>query len=416
MKREHGRACFVVFAGLLASFAAPSAWSADYPFLVQSVTVANGKVTPDGKGPFQDLITKLQNAGTIPKNQDFLKAGNPRVGTNVLANRFAKSQFNAKNFGSDGFAQGVYFQNLTTTSVDDIEVTMNNTTDTFAGSTGNADWKVTVTPPDAAKGIAATLTITATAAGGLAKDASLWLSIPAAEKNIDATTPWQFTGKLTTKNPVAQAPAPAPPLALSIGTGQGAGQPTTSYNAGTSTLSFTDGTVKFARYVDGSTTTTNGPTESIIGAKVVIQPTTFLGADPHVPGAFDFADTLVQVFQGSTLFEDATLGDLTVFKTGSGSELYGTLDWQSLIPGLGSQYIYQDLTASVEDALYLDGDLISATSGFTHSGSSEGPLTIASISGVPESSTWLLLFSGFACLALATGRGRLWGATFTPRA
>lgn len=415
MKREQQRACFVVFAGLLASVAAPPAWSADYPFLVQTVTVANGKVTPDGNGPFKDLVTKLQNAGTIPKNQDFLKAGNPAVGTNVLPNRFGKNYFNARNFGSDGFAQGVYFQNLTTTTVDDIEVTMNNTKDTFAGSTGNADWKVTATAPDAAKGIPATLTITATGAGGLAKNASLWLSIPAAEKNSDATTPWQFNGKLTTKNPVAQAPAPAPQLPLSIGTGPGAGRPTASYDAATGALSFTDGTVNFARYVDGSTTTTNGPSESIIGATVVIQPTTFLGADPTVPGAFDFADTLVQVFQGSTLFEDATLGGLTVFQTSSGSELYGTLDWQSLIADLGSQYIYQDLTASVEDALYLDGDLISATNGFTQSASSDGPLTIASISGVPEPSTSWLIALGLVSLVFA-GRGRLRGATFAPGA
>ncbi len=413
MEREQQRACFVLFAGLLASFAAPPAWSADYPFLAQTVTVANGKVTPDGNGPFKDLITKLQNAGTIPNNQIFLKAGNPKVGTNVLPNRFGKNYFNARNFGSDGFAQGVYFQNLTTTTVDDIEVTMNNTTDTFAGSTGNADWKVTATAPDAAKNIPATLTITATGAG-LAKDASLWLSIPAAEKNSDATTPWQFNGKLTTKNPVAQAPAP--PMALSVGTGPGAGQPTASYNSTVGTLSFTDGTVNFARYVDGSTTTTNGPLESIIGATVVIQPTTFLGADPTIPGAFDFADTLVQVFQGSTLFEDATLGDLTVFKTNAGSELYGTLDWQSLIPDLGSQYINQDLTNSVEDVLYLDGDLISATNGFSQSGSSDGPLTIASISGVPEPSTIWLIAIGMVSLVFVAGRGRLRGATFTPLA
>src|SRR5208282_675764 len=139
-------------------------------------------------------------------------------------------------------AQGVYLQNLTGTTVDNIEITMNNMTDTFAGSTGNADWMVTPTAPGGGK--PATLTITATGAG-LAKNAYLWLSIPGAEKNTDVTTPWQFTGMLTTKNPLGMGPLLAPPtqLALGIGTGAGTGVPVASYSSGTGMLSFTNGTI-----------------------------------------------------------------------------------------------------------------------------------------------------------------------------
>jgi hypothetical protein len=70
-------------------------------------------------------------------------------------------------------------------------------------------------------------------------------------------------------------------------------------------------------------------TESIIGSTVHIVPTAFLGAAPTIPGAYDFADTLVQIYQGSTLFEGATLGDIRGY--------------------------------SIEDGLYFDSNLISAT-------------------------------------------------------
>jgi len=388
-----------------------------FPFLVQTVMVAGGNVTPVNAGPFQDLITNLQNAGTIPKGQNFLPAGNPMAGTNVLPNRFAAGYFNARNFGSDGFAQGVYFQNLTGTTVDDIEVTMNNLTDTFAGSKGNADWNVTVTAPNAGTNTPATLTITATGAG-LPKDASLWLAIPAAPKNSDATKPWQFTGKLTTKNPLGLGPALAPPtrLALGIGTGSGAGAVTASYNAGTGILNFPDSTINVAQYLDGSSTTTNGPTESIIGSTLHIDPTAFLGPDPTVPGAYDFADTLVQVSQGSTTFEDATLGDIVAYPgssvSGDTSELFGTLTWQNVIPGLGSMYVDQDLSVSVEDGLYFDSNLIAATNGFTQDGSSSGPIEIASVSVLPEPSTgWLVVVGVLAAL----GRTGALRRRFRPR-
>ena len=401
------RGVLIMFAAsLLGISSALPASAAAFPILVQSVMVAGGNVTPINAGPFQTIITNLQTAGTIPKGQNFIPAGNPMAGTNVLPNRFTAAMFAARNFGSDGFAQGVYFQNLTGTTVDDIEITMNNMTDTFAGSTGNADWMVTPTAPGGGK--PATLTITATGAG-LAKNAYLWLAIPGAEKNTDVTTPWQFTGMLTTKNPLGMGPLVAPPtkLALGIGTGVGAGVPVASYSSGTGMLSFTNGTINIARYLNGTSTMTNGPTESIIGGTVEIQPTAFLGADPTVSGAYDFADTLVQVFQGTTLFEDATLGDIVVYPgssvSGDTSELFGTLTWQNVIPGLGSEYVDQDLAFSAQDGLYLDSNLISATNGFLDDGSSSGPLEIASISVVPEPPTVLLVTAGVFAAVCWTG-------------
>ena len=378
--------------GVALGVASP-AWANDFPILVQTVTVAGGKVSAVNAGPFQSLITTLQNNGTIPMGQNFINAGNPNTGTFVLPNRFTGAMFNARNFGSDGFGQGVYFQNLTGTTVDDVEVTMRNLTDTFAGSTGNADWKVTVTPPNAGANMPATMSITATGAG-LPKDAYLWLKIPGAPPNTDATKPAQFNGKLTTKNPLAPGADPPPtPLPLSIG--PSVGSPSASYNSSTGTLAFTDSTINFARYLDGSSTTSNGPTESIIGASLRINPTTFLGPDPSQPGVFDFADTFIQVSQGSTLYEDGTLGDIQVFPgsnvPGDTSELFGTLTWQDILPGLGSQYLDQNLAFAVKNGLFFDSDIAAVTNGFTQDGSSPGSLEIATISAVPEPSTlWLM--------------------------
>ncbi len=275
---------------------------------------------------------------------------------------------------------------------------MNNLTDTFAGSSGtNGSWNVAVTAPDADKSKPATLTITAAdKASAIQPNQYLWLMVPAAPSDNNPKQPDQFTVNLTPAPP-KPPPAPKPPEKGAPGMRTDKGSVDVSFDAQTGALIFGVGTVSRAWYLDGSSTTMNGPEESIIGSSIVVQPSELIGQDPQISGAYDFTDAFVQIMQGDTLYAGGTLTNIRVYTTGSGSELVGELTWQSLYPSLGSRYLLEDWTAPLDD-LFFDGDLVGATHNFTQDAVSLGELDIASVAA-PEPPASLLLAFGAAALA-----------------
>jgi hypothetical protein len=332
-----------------------------------------------------------------------LKAKGLPATPNAFIDGLGSSKFNLPMFdptktGSVGDALGVIYVNVTKFPVGDLEFVMNNLTDTFAGSMGtNGSWNVAVTPPDAAKGKPATLTITAAdKASAIQPNQYLWLMVPAAPSDSDPKKPDQFTVNLTPAPPKA-LPAPKPPEKRAPGIGTDKGSVDLSFDAQTGALTFGVGKVSRAWRLDGSSTTMNGPHESIIGSSIVVQPSELIGRDPQIPGAFDFANALVQIMQGGTLYAGGTLTNIRVYETGSGSELVGELTWQSLYPGLDSRYLLEDWTSPLDD-VFFDGDLIGATHDFTQDAVSLGELDVASVA-TPEPPASLLLAFGAAALA-----------------
>lgn len=391
--------------GILCAVGALPARADDFPIMVQGVTVdaKSNTVTPVGNGPFTALL-KTMNLPAAP---------------NAFAEGLGSSKFNLPMFdpiktGAVGDALGTLYVNVTKFPVSDIEVTMNNLTDTFAGSMGtNGSWNVMVTAPDAQNSKPATLTITAANNGSaIQPNQYLWLMVPAAPSDSNPKKPDQFTMKLAPMPPPPAPPAPVPPAKQGPAMGTGGPGANMSYGAGTGTLTFTDSPINLVQYLDGSTTTTNGPTESILGSTIAVQPTTLIGPDPQVPGAYDFADTLVQVTQGSTLYMSGTLSDVRIYPTssvpGDTSELVGTLAWEDTYPGLGSRYLSEDYAFSELDDLFVDNNLIDVTDGFLQDGSAPGPIEIASVSVVPEPSTVWLVAVGVMALVTRSVSLRRW--------
>ena len=371
----------------------------DFPIMVQGVTVdpKTNTVTPIGMGPFTQL---LKNKG-LPATPNAFAEG--------LGNtKFNLPMFDPTKMGSVGDALGTLYVNVTKFPVRDIEFSMNNLTDTFAGSMGtNGSWNVTVTAPDAKNNKPATLTITAANNNSaIQPNQHLWLMIPPAPSDSDPTKPDQFTATLTPKPPPPPPPAAQPPKQQAPQGSTGGAPVPMSYDALTGTLTFGNGTVDVVQYLDGTSVTTNGPTESIIGGTIAVRPTTLVGQDPQIPGAFDFADTLVQITQGTTLYLDGTVSDIRVYPTsGAASELVGSLTWGDVYPGLGSRYLGETLAFSALDDLFVDSNLVTATDGFTQDASTSGALAISSVSPTPEPSTvWLVALGAVVLAGLTTMR------------
>jgi len=396
--------CVPLLAVIFCALGATSARANDFPIMVQGVTVdpKSNTVTPVGNGPFTAL---LKNMG-LPATPNAFAQG-------LGSSKFNLPMFDPTKTGSVGDALGTLYVNVTKFPVSDIELTMNNLTDTFAGSMGtNGSWNAMVTAPNAGNNQPATLTITAANMGSaIQPNQYLWLMIPAAPSDSDPKKPDQFTMKLTPAPPLPAPPPAMPPAKQAPAMGTGGPGASLSYDAGTGMLTFSPGTVNVAQYLDGSSTTSNGPTESIIDSTITVQPTALIGPDPQIPGAYDFADTLVQVAQGSTIYLEGTLSDTRVYPdssvAGDTSELVGDLTWEDTYPGLGSRYLTEDLSFSVLDDLFADGNLIADTSGFTQDGSASGPIEIASVSVTPEPSTlWLVAIGVMALAARVTTRRR----------
>jgi hypothetical protein len=174
-----------------------------------------------------------------------------------------------------------------------------------------------------------------------------------------------------------------------------------SFDASTNTISFNAGNVAFANYFDGSTTTTNGPTENVIGSQIQIGDMQVLGPSSDVPGALQLSDSGVALVQnGMTLLQAELVNDLLIPDPSHPgfAEIQGSLSILEEGEGLGSRYIDEYFTDSLASDLFFDSNILSATDNLTQDGEATGSAIIASVTSVSEPSVSLLLATALSLL------------------
>ncbi|MBV9813813.1 MAG: hypothetical protein JO326_13780 [Acetobacteraceae bacterium] len=190
-------------------------------------------------------------------------------------------------FTSRGFPNGSLIVNATTVPLTDLHLELTSG-DTFdPKSTGGAAF-----PNVAITNNGKTIDFTG---GNIPVGSSIWSQIP-----LTANFPGgvgAYVGRAAPMAAAVPAPQPAP------GKPQTGGSTGLNYNGngGLSIQNFSDA---FATYLDGSTTFSNTPFETIIGSQITVSGLQVLGS---ANGAFQLSNGLLSITNGSSVYLDATI-------------------------------------------------------------------------------------------------------------
>jgi hypothetical protein len=346
-----------------------------------------------GKGPFSNMYPLgICATATCPQ----VAGVSPVPLTTLTQGRIDAAAVNPRDFGSIGASQGSIIRNNTGRPVTSITITTKGMTNGTPNTINNMsmDGQAFTTALNGNTSV----TFTANMGDALAPVELLWMMIPQGpQPGMPGAKIYTGQVALAAPNP-PPAPAPAAPMAPAAGNNSGAGL---SYNAGTSTLSFNPGNVDFATYADGTTTTTDGPTENVIGSQIEIGNMQVLGPSPDVPGAFELSDSGVALVQnGQTILQGELINDLLIPDPSDPgyAEIQGSVSIFEEGEQLGSQYVDEYFADSLASDLFVDSNILAVTDGLTQDGDATGSAVIASVGSVPEPSSVMLLGTGLSLL------------------
>jgi hypothetical protein len=354
-----------------------TAWAKDWAIEVQRVEikadVAPALVKGQGTGHFSK-----DYAGGVPFNDADILSGNKFNGVSFEKGGDGKGA----PWGSDGYKKGVVFRNDAKIMgknqiIEGIVITLLTKTDTFKGSDGGSDFDLKEgTDGDGYP----TLTITAKASKQLQPGDHLWMRIPFTGEGPARN---KFKGYLTGKPAPGELQLTGALEALAPSVGTSGASTLASFDLTSGTLTFSPISVTVVEYCDGSFSTQDSGSETIIGSNLTLYPTTLLGLSDS-PGAFAFSDTVLGLQQNDVVRVDGTLTDVVVIPDysvpGFDSVVTGTLVWEGSAVDVQSRYLIEKFYTSQEVAVFFRSNLLTETNNFTQTGEASGPLQLSTTS------------------------------------
>lgn len=365
----------------------PKATADDKLILAQKVELktvdGNPTLVGVGKGPFTDMYPNgIDQSGKVTEQ----KPGKPSPADDLTQGRIPPGAGIKRDFGSIGASQGSIILNSSGKEVKEIEITTkgkdsnNNDNKIDPKSKDGDDFEVQLSPDGK------TITLKAKAGKELQKNERIWMLIPKGPQPGDPG-PKIYEGKVT----LASATPSAPGFQIPGNPKAEATSASVSFQTldGVGTLSFKPATIDLATYLDG--TTSNSPTDKVIGGQILIDNMKLLGPSPDIPGAFQFSDSsLAVVGDGQTLFQSGLTNVLLVPDPENPGKTHFQADLGFLIEGRagGSRFLdeYFNFSSNLS-GLFSQSDLLSVTKNFTISGETNANILLSA--SVPEPLTFL---------------------------